>query len=75
MKRATGAEKIVQYGNAKKIASFKGIDIFAIEQKAGKKGKDRIYISIRQEKPKRWRIFASLSYVNGADIRFEKEIV
>lgn len=66
--------KIEGYG-AKEIASYKGIKVFVSDQPAKSTGKDRIYISIRQNEPKKWKIFASLCYVHAADIRLEKATV
>jgi hypothetical protein len=63
--------KIEKLG-AKQIAQYKGIKIYASDFPAKKTGKDRIYISLRQEKPKAWKVFASLCYVNAVDIRLEK---
>ena len=54
------------------IAEYYGLKIFGSLEKAKKFGKDRVWIQIRQDVPKEWRIAASLSYVNGADVRFEK---
>lgn len=55
------------------VARFHGLDIYATLQpsKTGK-GKERIWIQVRQADPKQWRIAASLCYVNGLDVRFEK---
>ena len=33
----------------------------------------RIWISIRQDDPKTWRVYESLSYAKGVDILFVKE--
>ena len=57
----------------KPIITFDDFKIYVEHQRAKKKGKDRIWISIRQKEPKDWRIAASLSYVNSIDVRFEKE--
>ena len=54
------------------IATFKDLKIYATFQKPKKKGKERIWLSIRQNDPKEWRIAATLSYVNSIDVRFEK---
>lgn len=50
-----------------------GLEIYVTKapSKTGR-GKDRIWISVRQAKPKRWRLAASLCYVNAFDVRFEK---
>ncbi len=57
----------------KEISKSNDLKIYARLQKPKKKGKERIWISIRQDKPKKWKIAATLSYVNSIDIRFEKE--
>lgn len=57
----------------KPILEFDDFTIYAKYLKAKRKGKDRIWISIRQNKSKDWRVAASLSYVNSIDVRFEKE--
>ena len=49
-----------------------GLDIYIKSIPAKHSGKDRLWIQVRQSKPKRWRIAASLCYVNAFDIRFEK---
>ncbi len=62
----------------KMIAEFNGLRIYARVKKPKKKGKERIYLSriylsIRQEKPKVWRVAATLSYAYSLDARFEKQ--
>jgi len=52
----------------KKIAEVEGIEIYATPYPAKKKGKNSIWIQIRQNKPKRFRVRASLSYARSADI-------
>ncbi len=37
------------------------------------RGNDRVWISVRQAEPKKWRLSASLCYVNAFDVRFEKQ--
>jgi len=44
-----------------------------IPSKPKKRGKSRIWISIRQDDPKEWRIYESLSYAQGADVQFVKD--
>jgi hypothetical protein len=34
---------------------------------------DRVWVHIRQDKPKKWRTATTLSYVNGVDILFRIE--
>jgi hypothetical protein len=55
------------------IRNVQGLEIYVTNQpsKTGK-GRDRLWIHIRQRKSKKWRISASLCYVNGFDVRFEK---
>lgn len=58
--------------SGKPIASVSGLDIYVKSMPAKRKGKDRIWIQVRQNAPKSWRIAGSLCYVNAFDIRFEK---
>lgn len=55
------------------IAKVQGLEIYVTSQpsKTGK-GRDRIWVHVRQSRPKKWRIAASLCYVNAFDVRFEK---
>ncbi len=53
------------------IATFNGLRIYGRLTKAKRKGKDRLWIHIRQDNPKEWRIAATLSYENSIDIRLE----
>lgn len=55
------------------IGTFNGLRIYGRLRKAKRKGKDRLWIHIRQDNPKEWRIGATLSYANSIDIRFESE--
>ena len=54
------------------IATFNGLRIYGRLSKAKKKGKDRLWIHIRQGEDKEWRIGATLSYENSIDIRLER---
>ncbi len=56
------------------IGEFAGLRIYGLLNKAKKRGKDRLWIHIRQDDPKAWRIAASLSYANSIDIRFERDV-
>ena len=57
----------------KPIKIVEGLEIYVTQKKAKTpKGKDRIWVSVRQKRPKEWRVAASLSYVNAVDIRFER---
>jgi hypothetical protein len=55
------------------IKTVKGLRIYVEEQpsKTGT-GKDRIWVSVRQSGSNKWRVAASLSYVNAFDVRFER---
>ena len=53
------------------IAEFEDIRIYARLSKAKRKGKDRLWIHIRQGESKRWKVAATLSYERSLDIRFE----
>ena len=59
--------------SGKPIKIVDGLEIYVSKKKSKTgRGKDRIWISVRQDKPKKWRVAASLCYVNAVDIRFEK---
>jgi hypothetical protein len=53
------------------IGTFNGLRIYGKLSKAKKKGKDRLWLHVRQADGKKWRIAATLSYANSIDIRFE----
>ncbi len=55
------------------IGEFNGLRIYGRVSKAKRRGKDRLWIHIRQDDPKEWRIAATLSYANSLDVRFENE--
>lgn len=58
---------------AKLLAEFKGIKIYGVDQKSKTgKGKDRVWIQLRQEKPEEWKQTATLAYMKAADIQFQK---
>lgn len=55
------------------LGTISGITVTAHLHKAKTlKGKNHVWIQLRQNSGKPWRIGASLSYVNAADIRFEE---
>ena len=54
------------------IAIFGGFKIYASHATPKKKGKEVVWIVIRQDS-KEFRVSESLCYVHGADIRFEKK--
>jgi len=37
------------------------------------RGKDRLWLNIRQNKGKQWKVYQSLSYTHGTDIAFVAE--
>lgn len=53
-----------------RICSFEGLDIHASLHKAKREGKDRIWIQIRQNSPKKYRVNSSLSYARSIDVQF-----
>ncbi len=55
------------------ITTVDGLEVYVSKEpsKTGR-GRDRVWVSVRQETPKKWRLSASLCYVNAFDIRFEK---
>ncbi len=56
------------------IGEFNGLRIYGRISKAKRRGKDRLWIHIRQDDLKAWRIAATLSYTNSLDIRFENDV-
>jgi len=54
------------------IAQYEDFKIYVTRKKPKRAGKDRVWFSIRQDGQEKWRIAASLSYVNSIDVRFEK---
>ena len=56
-----------------RIHEVEGIDIYVVHNPAKRKGRDRIWIQIRQRGNKPWRMGAALAYSRAADIRFERE--
>lgn len=57
----------------KPVYTYQGIEIYVNPQPAKtKKGKDRVWIHIRQDDAKAWQQDEELVYVNSADIRFKK---
>jgi hypothetical protein len=55
------------------VANVQGLEIhFTNHPSKTGRGKDRLWLHVRQSKPKKWRVSASLCYVNGFDVRFEK---
>ena len=57
----------------KPIKKIEGLEIYVELKKAKTKGKDRLWVSVRQDNPKKWRVASSLCYVNSFDVRFERE--
>src|SRR5438094_306350 len=53
------------------IAEFHGLTIYGLLRRAKKSGRDRVWIQIRQNLPKRYRVSESLSYMRSVDIQFE----
>ncbi|MGA9060701.1 MAG: hypothetical protein WB341_03445 [Terracidiphilus sp.] len=56
------------------IGEYQGLTIYGNLQKAKQSGKDRLWIQIRQDQTKPWRVAASLSYARAVDIQFEKDL-
>lgn len=50
-----------------------GFKIFVGAPSNPKRGKERIWISIRQDDPKEWRVYETLSYAKGTDVQFVKD--
>jgi hypothetical protein len=57
------------------IGTFSGLTIYGNVKKAKtSKGHDRLWIQIRQDDPKEWRLSTSLSYRRSLDVQFEKDL-
>ncbi len=57
------------------IGRHEGIEIYVTPNNAKtQKGKDRVWIQIRQRTPKKWRVQTTLSYAKASDIMFIKEL-
>ncbi len=54
------------------IAKFDTLIINADLQRPKRKGKNRIWLQIKQDEPKKWQVVATLSYKHGIDIQFEE---
>jgi hypothetical protein len=56
----------------KLLADFHDVKVYAVLDRPKRSGKYRIWLSVRQNIPKRWRTFATLSYPYGLDLGFER---
>ena len=56
-----------------KLCEFEGLQLFGTVQRAKHKGRDRIWIQIRQNKPKKWHVSTTLSYAQALDVQFQGE--
>jgi hypothetical protein len=56
-----------------KLCEVEGLEIYSVLQKAKREGKDRIWIQIRQRKPKKWHVSTTLSYSQGLDVQFQRD--
>jgi hypothetical protein len=52
------------------LCNFHGLQISGFLKKAKRTGKDQIWIQIRQDSPKKFRVRESLSYARSVDIEF-----
>jgi hypothetical protein len=55
------------------IGEFHGLTIYGKLQIAKRDGRDRVWIQIRQNELKVYRVAESLSYARSADIQFEAD--
>ncbi len=56
----------------KKIASIEGLEIYVSHRKPKRRGMERLWVSVRQNGAKKWRVGSTLSYSKAVDVRFEK---
>ena len=55
------------------IKTVQGLEIYVTQEPAKtERGKDRIWITVNQANPKKWRVAASLCYAKGFNILFDK---
>ena len=55
------------------IKTFEGLRVHAkLNKPKTERGRPRIWIVIKQDAPKRWRVAECLSYVNAVHIQFEE---
>ena len=59
--------------DAEIIGEFHGLTIYGKLQMAKRDGRDRVWIQIRQNDVKVYRVAESLSYARSADIQFEAD--
>ena len=64
-------------GNTKikgeRVAEVNGIEITVLREPAKtSRGKNRLWIQIRQQKPPRYRVYQSLAYAKAVDLYFEE---
>jgi len=55
------------------IGVFQGLTIYGKLHKAKRYGKNRIWIQIRQDKAKRFRVSECLSYARAVDVQFAED--
>ena len=57
----------------KPLCSFHGLDISGLFKPEKRGGKDTVWIQIRQNKPKKFRVRESLAYARAVDIEFAED--
>jgi hypothetical protein len=56
------------------IGKFGGFTVYGhINTAKTAKGHDRLWIQIRQDDPKQWRLTTSLSYRQSIDVQFQRD--
>ncbi len=56
------------------VTEIEGLTIYKCVKKAKRNGKDRIWIGIRQEESKEWRVSKTLCFAYGIDVSFEGKV-
>ena len=56
-----------------KLCEFEGLEIYGKLLTAKRTGRDRVWIQIRQSKPKRWHVSTTLSFAQALDVQFQSE--
>ena len=59
--------------SGKKLFTFHGLDIYGEFTPATRGGRDTVWIQIRQDKPKKFRVRESLAYARAVDIEFAED--
>lgn len=68
-----GVKTVMGKIGGRKIGTVKGLTVTVNHLPAKKRGKDRLWIQIRQHNGKRWRVYETLAYAKSVDVLFVAE--